>query len=206
MKGIKILHGSDGQWRIEGNTHGMNPAYKQAILRYTACISPVFEAAKEKSEFDFIHTLLGIRGIESAGWDSYESTLNIYKKVIPLIQSLKDFETSRHLSLWLYGHIIEASEPYEIAANLLRVASGERFSTDNFPDEIIGKGAKRRTRPVFPLGKIEKLRILAARAGKPDAITPFEDVVDHELRNAIFHSDYALYRFEVRIRDRKSVV
>lgn len=52
------------------------------------------------------------------------------------IAKIRDFETQRYLFLWLYGHIIEASEPYEIAANLITIIDGERFNINNFKEVV----------------------------------------------------------------------
>ncbi len=200
MKPISIVQAHDGQWKLIGDTRRMNPVYTESLLAYTAAGAPLFEAARERNEFDFILALLGIKRMEDAGWDAYANTLSIYRKIIPLIKRIEDFETSRHLTLWLYGHIVEASEPYEIAANLLRIISGGRFTNQNFPDVVIGKGTNQRSKPVAPIGKIEALRGLAEQAGYPQCVSPFESVLDSNLRNAIFHSDYALYDGEIRIR------
>jgi hypothetical protein len=45
------------------------------------------------------------------------------------------YETSRHFALWTYGHVVEASEPYAILADMLDVPSGGFFRVDRFPDK-----------------------------------------------------------------------
>jgi len=96
----------------------------------------------------------------------------------------------------LYGHIVEASEPYEILANLINVCEGGRFHVNNFPNKV---GGKYRI-PQSPSEKIDKLEEMASKIDMCNCVFPLKDVFDRDLRNAIFHSDYSLYEGEVRIR------
>ncbi len=64
----------------------------------------------DASYFDLIFCILRIQGMSDSGWDPYETTL----RAIPKIQELwraADTELSKHIGLWIYGHIMEASEP-----------------------------------------------------------------------------------------------
>ena len=100
--------------------------------------------------------------------------------------TLESYVASRHLQLWIYGHIIEASEPYELLANLLAIALGETFKTNRFPPHSNG-------RPQSPGSKIDKLEQSAAAAGLPQITVPLREVWDRDFRNAIFHSDYSVH-------------
>jgi len=182
-------------WEIKGETKNWNPVYRDSLLKYLKCLSPLFEKAKSKSEFEFILTLLRVRGVQDQGWDPWDNTLKIFNSLTRLAKKIRDFETQRHLSLWLYGHIVEASEPYEVAANLITIIDGGRFNINNFPNVQRGRYKK----PQSPLEKIKKLVEMTNRIDISDSIFPFQDIFDRELRNAIFHSDYALYGGEVRL-------
>ena len=185
----------DNTWEIKERTKHWNPVYRDSLLKYLKCIGPLFEKTRSKSEFEFILTLLRVRGIQDAGWDPWETTLKVFNNMARLAKKTRDFEKQRNLSLWLYGHIIEASQPYEITANLITIIEGGRFNITNFPDVQRGKYR----RPQTPSEKINKLAEIAVKINMSDSIFPFQDVFDRELRNAIFHSDYTLYREEVRI-------
>lgn len=95
--------------------------------------------------------------------------------------------------MWLYGHIVEASEPYELLANLFDVAAGGRFSIDRFP-----RG--RHGRPLSPGAKIERIAKAAHAVGLPQVETPLREIWDRELRNAVFHADYSFHGMELRLR------
>jgi hypothetical protein len=52
------------------------------------------------------------------------------------------FKAKRHLELWLYGHVLEASEPYETVANLIDISQGGAFHNVRFPPN--DRGVRRR--------------------------------------------------------------
>jgi hypothetical protein len=158
--------GDDGVWTLipEPGDQGRNADHDEALPRYLTALDPAFTRAHEVSEFEFVLTLLRVRGVEAAGWDAYETTL----RAIPLLNRLHEsiapdepnFETARHLQLWVYGHIVEASEPYEILANLLAVIDGERFAAQRFPPDARG-------RPQSVGRKLEQLADLAEAVDLP---------------------------------------
>lgn len=71
--------------------------------------------------------------------------------MISLHENLPDdpehFETTRHLQLWTYGHIIEASEPYAIVADMLDIANGGFFKPYRFPPVPIHRARPNRPPP-----------------------------------------------------------
>ena len=187
-----------GVWtlHLEEGDEGRNTDHDEAAPRYLTALDSVFERAREQSEFEFIYTLLRVRGLQGPGWDAYETTLRAITAMRKLHEEIapadENFEAARHLQLWTYGHIAEASEPYEILANLLDIANGGRFLAWRFlPDS--------RGRPQ-PVGrKIEQLETLAAAVGEEQALTPLQEIYDRRLRNAVFHADYTLHGGEVRL-------
>ena len=90
----------------------------------------------------------------------------------------------------MYGHIVEASQPYALVANLLAIIDGERYSMSPFPDQ--------NGRPISPGTKIGELKPRATALGISLDV-PYDELWDRELRNAIFHADYALHGGEVRL-------
>jgi len=133
-------------------------------------------------------------GFRTPGGTPFETTLTAISAIQRVAESLTDFFAQRHLHLWIYGHIVEASEPFEILQNMIRISAGERFSPHCFPNRTDG-------RPQSPGEKVRQIRSSAQAAGIPAVVEPLEEVWDRDLRNAIFHADYCLFRREVRIRN-----
>jgi hypothetical protein len=187
-----------GVWtlHLEEGDEGRNADHDEAAPRYLTALDPVVERARERSEFEFIYTLLRVRGLQAAGWDAYETTLHAIAAMRKLHDDIaaidENFETARHLQLWTYGHILEASEPYEILANLLDIVNGGRFLAWCFP-------ADDRGRPQSVGRKIELLEAPAGAVGEEQALTPLREIYDRQLRNAVFHADYTLHGGEVRL-------
>lgn len=137
-------------------------------------------------------TLFRFRGIQPIGFDPYETTLRAIPALIGVHDEIGNQDAARHLELWIYGHIIEASEAYEILMNLIEVSRGGRFRLDRFPPDRVGIPQ--------PVGrKIEQLGRAAESAAMPEIMIPLNEIWDREFRNAIFHADYALYEDGVRI-------
>ena len=170
-----------------------SPHYIEAMPRYLNALEPAFKRAIERSEFNFIESLLGVRGLQNAGWDPYESTIQAIDAATNA-HSLVDATTKRHLTLWIYGHIMEASEPYEFLANLVEIAGGGRYSISRFP-------TPNNRPPVSPYRKIINITERAAMFGIPGVEIPMQEAWNRELRNAIFHADYCLFGPQVRIRN-----
>ncbi len=139
-------------------------------------------------------SLLGIRGLQGPGWDTFENTIQIFDSISPL--KIKDEFSKINLHLWVYGHIIEASEPYELYANFLRIIDGQRYANNNFPDKDRGKCKVHQ----FPIEKIETLNKLASNYNLQNCLIPLNEIFDKDLRNSIFHSDYSIYKGCLRIR------
>jgi hypothetical protein len=139
-----------------------------------------------------------VRGLQDAGWDPYETSLEAISQMraihqkIAIDETIESFYAARHLRLWIYGHIVEASEPYEMLANLIAISQGETFNTTRFPP--------RNGRPQSPGTKIDQLEQAARAANLLNVVSPLREVWDRDLRNAIFHSDYSLHGGEVRFR------
>lgn len=194
-----LIRGEEGTWTVELNNEEersaferRDPAYREALPRYLTALDPAFTHARERSEFEFLMTLFRFRGIQPIGFDPYETTLRAIPALMRVQDEIRDREAARHLELWIYGHIVEASEPYEILMNLIEVSRGGRFRLDRFP-----RG--RRGLPQSVGRKIQQLRRVAASAAMPDVVIPLDEIWDREFRNAVFHADYALYEDRVRV-------
>lgn len=187
----------DGVWTVEFDDTDQetieqsHPSYYDALPRYLTALDPTFQRAKEASEFNFLLSIFAVRGAQDAGWDPYETTVRAIEVIRETHRGEIGAEAARHLGLWLYGHIMEASEPYEFLGNLIDVGVGGRFHSERFPPHAGGS-------PLSPQIKIERLEEQAAAAGIPEVVTPMKEAWNREFRNAIFHADYSLHGSEVR--------
>lgn len=180
----------NGRWTISGNSEP--PSYREALSRHLNALDPIFSRARAACEFEFILSLLRVRGMSDGGWDPYQTTIRAIPKIEAACRQA-DSETQKHIALWVYGHILEADEPYELLANLVRVAGGGRFHGTCFP-------SKDGRRP-GPGKKIRGLQQMAADHGLTGAFDPLADTWDRNLRNAAFHADYTITKDSLRILD-----
>ncbi len=163
----------------------------------------VFRRACQKDEFEYICSLLRVRGIEAPGWDPFAETQLMFNEMTSLIQSPLRPETSVRLALLLYCHLVEADAPYEILSNLFSTIAGDRYNADPFRSLYRKKGKGLWKQPVPPSVPM-KIRCLCEAAEKqgvselPRLLNwMFNDVV----RNAFVHSDYTIHDGEFRVRN-----
>ena len=176
--------------------------HREALERYLNAFDCAFVAAAGCSEFEFIQSaILRVRGLQGPGWDPYQTTIRAIDALVKIHEGIEknNAEGARHLRLWIYGHIVEAAEPYEILANLIDVALGGRFLVSRFPNR--GRTATYSGRPQTPGEKIAQIEAAAEAAGIPQVAIPLREVWDRELRNAVFHADYSFHGPELRLFD-----
>lgn len=188
----------DGTWSFQPSEEDAekvaesHPSYFDALPRYLTAFDVAFTRAKRANEWEFILSLLAIRGMQDAGWDPYETTLEALESMRKLHDLGRDDPTGqRHLELWTYGHIVEASAPYDLLANMVAVAAGQRYRTNHFPDRQSGA-------PMSPGEKIARLEQMGQQCGIAGVAAPIREVWNREFRNSVFHADYTLYGSEVR--------
>ena len=101
-----------------------------------------------------------------------------------------------------YCHLTEMDFPYVLIANLLRLRLGQKYDINPFRDlakPISKKKQLVKVIPPSPGSKIVRIKQLADKAGLPDIGICVESIYDNEIRNAVYHSDYALTSSEFRI-------
>lgn len=145
---MHIDRDDNGKWTVKEakNTHA---SYCPALEKYLNTIEPFFSLAKQKCEFEFIRSLLRVKGISGPGWDAFETLQEARKAFYKISKKFHndDFIETQY-ALLLYGLILEASEPYEILANLINVIDGKRFSVEtHYPDHIYGEGRRQPKSP-----------------------------------------------------------
>jgi len=177
-----------------------NKVYAQSVVKYLNCLEPLFDKAQNKSDFQFIFALLRFRGIEGPGEDPYENSIETIDTLMGIKEKIKG-RARLNVFLWIYGHIIESSEPYEIIANLLNICLGETYKLFNFPYIKTKYGY----RPQYPMEKIGHLEKLSKKARMQSVLEPIKEIIDRALRNAIFHSDYSVNDGQVIINNPRKI-
>lgn len=165
-------------------------------------IRELFRQAKEADEFEYCSTLLRIRGMEDAGWDPMHESWELAQQLMalqnaPLEQSLKF-----RLALFLYCHLTEMSDIYNIPANMLHVISGRRYSMSPFSHGL----QQGENHPSSPSGKARRIKALAQQCNMQELGDLFEVMIVKEVRNAFYHSDYILTNDSLNIRHGDGVV
>lgn len=131
--------------------------YLDALPCYLTGLDSIFAKAMARDEAQLILSLLGIRGMQDEGWEPYDTTVDAIAAATRLHNETEDPRAARHLSLWIYGHIVEAAAPYDLLANLVKVAQGERARITWLPEE--------RGRAISPGRKIELIGRWAEEIG-----------------------------------------
>lgn len=153
-------------------------------------IDQLFNAAKDADEFEFCCTLLRVRGLESPGWDPLQESISLIDQLLTLIEAPIQESLRLRLVLMLYCHVTEMNDLYNILGNLIRIAChNDRYSMILFP------------KSKYPTQKINE--IMAWANGTDFAMIPqhLEAMLVPQLRNAFFHSDYALTSNAVNLRN-----
>jgi hypothetical protein len=198
---LRLSRQGDWEWDLDdASTRDAillaHEAYVDAVPRYFKSFEELFSLAQEHCEFEFILSLLRVKEGEDTGWDPYETTADAFSRIGALLQVMDDFQTRRHLELWLYGHMVEATEPHGLIANMLGVALGERYRPQPFPPKRSRGGT---TADLTAGERIRRIANLAAQVGLPDVAVPLTESWDRVVRNAVHHSDYCIHGDEVRV-------
>ncbi len=180
--------------------------------RYANILKAIFEPINENL-FEYAFTLLRVGGLEDQGWDPMMESREIFDDINILTQmdlekeEFKEPEKTKwRFGLLGYVHLIEMDAPYNLIANLLRVAVGKKYLWDPFwhIGERKVKGKKhdylRKGPPaIYPTEKITEIKKLAKEAKVSEIGNIFKEFYSSSLRNCINHSDYILHEEEFRI-------
>lgn len=188
------LQEKDGIYKLL-NCNQVHPTYAKSLENTLNKLGPIFQLAMKKNQFQFGLALLGVKSFQDAGWEPFETLREIHK-IFSKVKKNLDGKELLHISLFFYGVAVEASEPYEIIANLFNIIEGKPYIRDNFPDERTKKGF----RQIYPIEKIEKLKERAAKLNF--SLDFYDNFFDNKLRNAVFHSNYNVHNEEIRFSRR----
>lgn len=149
-------------------------------------VKTLFEEAKQRSEFDFVLTLINYRGMGTR-----RTTTNLYEWLDAIefyrgiYQSASGKEKTR-IGTILYSMFFENSDFYNVIGSLCRVKLGYKGSSYLFwktrkYERYLGVGEKQ----AFLIELLED-------AGKQNIISFLNDNHVPEIRNSFFHSAYSL--------------
>lgn len=172
---------------------------------YLIYFDHLFGRAANANGFDFLCTILRVEGVTSGHWDAFveaEEAIMDFSKVLRKISSKRYPKRAVRLALFLYCHSTEMSAPYEILANLLLCCQAKSYKMQPFNELIKIKERKglfpERHLP-SPKRKIEYIKKLAINCNETTINTIIDGFFRHEIRNAFYHSDYAITDEEFRI-------
>lgn len=162
-------------------------------------IKSLFDEAKQKSEFDFVLTLINYTGMGTyklmTNLHEWFDAVEFYKK---LYNELTGKQKTRIATL-LYSIFFENSDFYNIIGSLCRIKMGYKGSSYLFwktkkYDRLLGIGEKQ-----------EALLELLFDADKKNIIEFFTQNHFKEIRNSFFHSAYALDEEEYVLHDTEPI-
>jgi len=144
-------------------------------------INKLFQEAKAADEFEFCCTILRVRGLAGSGCDPLQESIFLIDQLIGLINTSIQDSLKTRLTLMLYCHVTEMNDLYNIIGNLIRVAfHNDRYSIQLFP------------RSRYPREKIAEIKKWASGTSFELLSSELESMLVSQVRNAFFHSDYAL--------------
>jgi hypothetical protein len=160
--------------------------------------------------FELVCTLVRANGMRDTGWDSYYESLafledlkNLQLIDLPIERFPKPDRTIARLALISYCHVTEMNFPYELLANLLRLRTGKKYSTEplgHLAKPILGKKkVLKGIKPASPEKKIKEVEKLSVEAGLADVGKVLRQIYDPVIRNAFYHSDYVLHDDGMRL-------
>jgi hypothetical protein len=165
-------------------------------FRYNAAdLELLFNKAKEHDEFEFGCTLLRIRGLESAGWDSLIESEKLVEEFLSFLNTPLDGMFKMRMLLLIYSHITEMDDFYSIVANLLWVIKGLRYKMDPF-NKLLFVDRKEANSPYL---KVERIKQLSHDTGIDKIGEIYDYLLVKQVRNAFYHSDFVLFKNEFRI-------
>jgi hypothetical protein len=159
-------------------------------------LEPIFLKAREKDEFEFCCSLLRIRGCEDAGWDPLIENSELINQLLSLIKESDDSKLRIRLLLFLYCHVTEIEDLYNVIGNLMRVCLGHRCSMSPFTGDLHSSGKPANS----PYSKVKRLSEWSSEVDAPDIGNMLTYMLVRQVRNAFFHSDYVVHDNQFNIK------
>ncbi len=188
---------------------------KSRIRHYADILNPLFwndDFNHVDRMFEWACTMVRVTGIKDTGWDSYTESIALLEDFTQLIgfelpedKFPNPANTQARLALIAYSHMIEMRVPYELLANLLRLRIGMKYSIHplvhlNKVRDVKVNGVKmKRVVPAGPIAKINEIDKMATKAGVPEVGVALKGIYNNTIRNAVYHSDYAIHNESLRL-------
>ncbi len=189
--------------------------HTKRISRYAEILNPLFwdnQFYDVNRMFEWACTMIGATGIKDTGWDSYvesiallEDFTHLMAMELPPGEFPQPENTKARLAVIAYGHMIEMSVPYDFLANLLRIKMGLKYSIhplahlDTTRSKSINGVKVARVIRSSPGKKIDAIDELAQKASLPEVGAALREIYSSTIRNAVFHSDYAIHDGSFRL-------
>jgi hypothetical protein len=185
------------------------------IRHFADILNPLFwndDFNKVHRMFEWACTMIRATGMEDAGWNSYiesQELLADFTALMALELSPDKFSnpanTQVRLALIAYSHMIEMSAPYEFLANALRIRMGMKYSIqplahlNKIKDMKVNGVQTKRVVTANPIAKMNEINEMAKAAGLPEIGAALKGIYNNTIRNAIYHSDYAIHDGSLRL-------
>ncbi len=199
---LKHLNNYLKRW-IYAKRHPVLNKYTEEYLKY---FGHLFSRAATTSGFNYLCTILRVEGITSGHWDAFVEAEEAAMDFSRLLRKMGKGQEKRALrmGLFLYSHSTEMSAPYEIIVNLLRCCQDKPYKM--YPFAHLVRVEEGKTPSIFakrhlptPIKKISHIKELATACGEEKIGEIFNTFFRNDVRNAFYHSDYAISDEEFRI-------
>jgi hypothetical protein len=162
--------------------------------------------------FEWACTIVRVTGLKDTGWDSYTESIALLEDFTQLMglelpndRFPNPANTQARLALISYSHMIEMNVPYELLANLLRLRMGMKYSIhplahlNKLRSTTVNGVKMKRISPASPIAKINEIDEMSKKAGVPNVGAVLKGIYNSTIRNAVYHSDYALHNDSLRL-------
>ena len=191
------------------------PPIKSRMRHYADILNPLFwsdDFNRVDRMFEWACTMVRVTGLKDSGWDSYTESIALLDDLTQLMalelpgdRFPNPANTQARLAVIAYSHMIEMSVPYELLANLLRLRLGVKYSIqplahlNKIRDTKVNGVATKRVVHASPIAKIKEIDKLATKAGIPQVGEALKGIYNSTIRNAVYHSDYAIHNGSFRL-------
>ncbi|MFN8700779.1 MAG: hypothetical protein ACK5XB_08775 [Rhodospirillales bacterium] len=164
----------------------------------------LFLKAQAKDELQFAMSLMPeFRGMQDAGWNTAQEAVWAFDDFIALLNVMdKAARVRTRVALMFYAHMAEGAGFYEIPKKMLLTIEGRGNS--QFPFAALVEKHRKTGENIAPnAGKIMKDLIgHSIELGLLELAEVWRDTFDSELRNAIAHADYVIWKDGIRLPKR----
>jgi hypothetical protein len=185
------------------------------MRRYANILNPLFwndDLNEVHRMFEWACTMVRVTGMKDTGWDSYTESIALLEDFtqlmnleLPCDRFPNPRNTQVRLALIAYSHMIEMGVPYDLLANLLRLRLGMKYAIEplahlNRVRDLKVNGVKtKRLMKASPNTKINEIDELSKKAGMPEVGLALRGIYNNTIRNAVYHSDYAIHDDSLRL-------